>query len=164
MKPHAILSRSAVSLALLGAALPSAAATVDVTLTADNAYALYTGTYANISAYHGFAENPSASDIASPETYTFTMSSGDSIYVVAYSDDFVAQGLLAEFDVDGTVLTTGSSRWEVAATGIDLDPGDTPPTLAELTAQVQLANAGSVPSGGWVDQDWGRRLHVPEQG
>lgn len=134
---------------------PAHAVAVDVQLTVDNAYAIYTGTSTTVTDFHGMAENTLAQEIRQPESYSFDMNEGDIIYVVAWSDDGVHQGLLAEFDIDGTVVTTANTQWEVMATGIDLDVGDAPPSLPDLTTQIQLANAGSVPSGGWVAPEFG---------
>jgi len=144
---------------------------VDVTLTVDNVYAIYSGNEMDIYNFHGSAANTTAGQISIPETYNFTINDGDVIYIAAWSDDKTAQGLLAEFNIDGTILTTANSQWEVMATGIDLDVGDAAPTMSELTTQINLANAGSVPSGGWVpttlgdvnDTSWATSgsVHVP---
>ena len=123
---------------------------VSVQLTADNVYAIYTGDATSATAYHGGDSNTDAQDIRDAESYNFTMNNGDVIYVAAWSDDGTSQGLLAEFNIDGAILTTSHTDWEVMATGIDLDVASPEPTLAELTAQIVLANAGNVPSGGWV--------------
>lgn len=48
----------------------------------------------------------------------------------------------------GLVLS-GDSRREVTATGLNLNFLSTAPTLADLTTQIGLANAGTNPSGGW---------------
>jgi len=144
----------AVMLGLAGTAHASPV-NVDVQVTADNAYAIYTGNETDIYEFHGTAENDLAAHIASPESYSFSMDDGDIIYIAAWSDDATAQGLLAEFNIDGTILTTGNSQWEVMATGIDLDPGDPAPTLSELTTAIGHANAGTVPSGGWVNTTLG---------
>jgi hypothetical protein len=143
--------------AFLGWTSPSNAGpvNVDVTLTADNAYAIYSGNETSIYDFHGTAFNVSAGQISIPETYNFSVDDGDIIYVVAWSDDATAQGLLAEFNIDGTILTTANSQWEVMATGIDLDIFDPAPTMSELTTQINLANAGAVPSGGWVNTTLG---------
>ena len=165
--------KTILSTALLGMGTTATAApvTVDVQVTADNAYAIYTGNETDIYDFHGTAENHNAGDIAAPETYSFSMDDGDIIYIAAWSDNMVAQGLLAEFNIDGTILTTGNSQWEVMATGIDLGFGSPAPTMAELTTQINLANSGMVPSGGWVnttlgglnDAHWGTpgSVHVP---
>ena len=149
--------KTLISAALLGltGTADAGPVNVDVQVTADNAYAIYSGNETDIYDFHGTAENHYAGDIATPETYNFTMNDGDIIYIAAWSDNQTAQGLLAEFNIDGTILTTGNSQWEVMATGIDLGFGSPAPTMAELTTQINLANAGSVPSGGWVNTTLG---------
>ena len=46
---------------------------VDVQVTADNAYAIYTGNEIDIYAFHATEDNYSAGEIAIAETYNFTM-------------------------------------------------------------------------------------------
>jgi hypothetical protein len=128
---------------------------VDVTVTVDNVYAIYSGNETDIYDFHGTAANTTSGQISIPETYNFSMDDGDIIYIAAWSDDGQAQGLLAEFSIDGTILTTANSQWEVMATGINLGILDPAPTMAELTTQINLANAGSVLSGGWVNTTLG---------
>ena len=128
---------------------------VDVTLTVDNVYAIYSGNETDIYDFHGSAVNNTHGQISIPETYNFSMDDGDIIYIAAWSDDGNAQGLLAEFNIDGTILTTANSQWEVMATGINLGLLDPVPTMAELTTQINKANAGIVPSGGWVNTTLG---------
>ena len=94
----------------LGTTADAGPVTVDVQVTADNAYAIYSGNETDIYDFHGTAENHNAGDIATPETYNFSMDDGDIIYIAAWSDNLVAQGLLAEFNIDGTILTTGNSQ------------------------------------------------------
>ena len=144
------ISKSLVALGALFCAPSALAWDVSVQLTADNAYAIYTGTSTEAIALHANESNALAQDIVNAESYNFNMATGDVVYVVAYSDDQTSQGLLAEFNIDGIILTTSNTDWEVMATGIDLDPGNAPPTLDQLTTQIGLANAGNVPSGGWV--------------
>ena len=157
-KEPAMMTRTLVPLlalattALIGEAH---AVDVDVQVTADNAYAIYTGSSGVVTDYWATEFNVTAGAIVAPETYSFTMNHGDTIYVVAWSDDATHQGLLAEFNIGGTVVTTASTRWEVMATGIDLDVGDAAPTIDELTTQVQIGNAGGGASGGWVAPELG---------
>ncbi|HCH66796.1 MAG TPA: hypothetical protein DFR83_28595, partial [Deltaproteobacteria bacterium] len=143
--------------ALSSLALTNEAAAVPVTvqLTADNAYAIYTGSGSTVTDHWATEFNSLAGQIATPETYSFTMNDDDVIYVVAWSDDATHQGLLAEFDIGGTIVTTSSTHWEVMATGIDLDVGDPAPTIDNLTTQVQLGDAGGGASGGWVTPELG---------
>ena len=144
-----------VALSTLALTTEAAAVPVTVQLTADNAYAIYTGNGTAVTDHWATEFNVMAGDIATPETYSFTMNDGDVIYVAAWSDDATHQGLLAEFDIGGTVVTTSSTHWEVMATGIDLDVGDAAPTIDELTTQVLLGDAGGGASGGWVTPELG---------
>jgi hypothetical protein len=60
---------------------------VSVQLTADNVYGIYTGDVNGVTAYHGGDSNTDAQDIRDAESYNFTMTNGDVIYVAAWSDD-----------------------------------------------------------------------------
>ena len=126
--------------------------TFDVTMTADNVYAIYHGDSVSAVALLGNATNLLAADIWSTESYSLTLPDLSFVYIAAWSDDSVKQGLLADFTnltLGGQVLS-GEPLWEVTATGQNLGNWDAPPSLADLTAQIVLANAGSNPSGGWV--------------
>lgn len=123
------------------------AATLQVDMTVDNVYALYTGTHdvaQRFVAYDG--------DWRSAETFRFELPRESYIYVAAYSDDWTAQGMLAQF----TNLATGrrfyshDPQWQVSATGLNKGLQDLPPTLSELTDQIRLANRGASASRGWV--------------
>ena len=141
-------------IALLLATGGSAAAsqTFDVTMTADNAYAIYYGDAFSATAMMGWAKNLLAGQIWSTESYSLTVPDSSWIYIAGWSDDYVKQGVLADFTnmtLGGNVLS-GNSPWEVTARGIDLDNGSSPPSLANMTTEILAANAGSNPSGGWV--------------
>ncbi|MFO0846129.1 MAG: PEP-CTERM sorting domain-containing protein [Gemmataceae bacterium] len=118
-----------------------------VDVTCDNVYAIYTGTQTAATAF--IATN---NDWPGAETYNFNLPGNSYIYVACYTDDAVAQGFLAQF----TNLDTGyrfyssDPQWQVTATGINKGTNDPAPTLADLTTQIGLANAGSNPSLGWV--------------
>jgi hypothetical protein len=142
--------KKAALLSVLGSTQMAAAWDVSVQLTADNVYGIYTGDSTSVSAFHGSDVNTLAQHIVDAESYNFNMANGDVIYVAVWSDDATSQGLLAEFVIDGTILTTSNTDWEVAATGVNLGLSSPMPTLDELTTQIGLANAGTVPSGGWV--------------
>lgn len=132
-------------------------ASVTAKVTADNLYMLGWG---NSGAITNLLPTPpsvncSAADIFScgvggVETYNLTSLTANSyIYLVAWSDDAVSQGIIAEFShTGGNTLYTGAG-WEVFATGIDYDPSCIPnppaPTMAQVNAQIALAN--SVPGG-----------------
>ncbi|MDO8303391.1 MAG: hypothetical protein Q7T18_09125, partial [Sedimentisphaerales bacterium] len=126
--------------------------TFNVTMTADNVYAIYYGDAVSATALLGNATNLVAADIWSPESYSLTVPDISYIYIAAWSDDAVKQGLLADFanlTLGGQVLS-GDPIWEVTATGLNLGNTDPPPTLANLTTAILNANAGTNPSFGWV--------------
>lgn len=125
----------------------ASAGIVQATLTADNHYAVYTGGNTNISYIGGnetgAAGSSGAYNWSRAESYTFN--AGRYLYVAAWSDDAVAQGLIGEFFLpDDQRLVTDDISWQVFATGIDLDTGAAHPTAGSLAAQVALANAGNL--------------------
>jgi len=134
------------ALALVSAPLASQthAAMVTATLTADNHYSIYTGAEdGSVMNYVGGNEtgaggSPGTYNWSLPEPYVFT-SSDEYLYVAAWSDDYVAQGLLGVFTIDATTLVSGSSAWQVYATGQDRDDGAAHPAVAEVGTQVALA-------------------------
>ena len=125
---------------------------INVTVTADNVYGIYTGTLTGASQFVN-ADNswPTA------ETYNFNLPANNYIYVVSYSDDVVAQGFLAQFTNQDTNHRFYSSdpQWQVTATGINKGTNDSQPTVTDLTSQILLANAGTNSSGGWVSTSVG---------
>ena len=85
-------------LACVGAATAANAAPLYLKITADNHYALYSST-SNVFSYHGGNEigaggSPGTYNWSLPETYNINV--GDRVFIAAWSDDSVAQGLLAE--------------------------------------------------------------------
>jgi len=126
--------------------------TFNVTMTVDNVYAIYAGDQFSATSLIGNATNLLAADIWSPESYTLTVPDLSYVYIAGWSDDSVIQGLLADFT--NTTLSeqvlSGDPRWEVTSTGMNLGNTDPPPSLATMTSQILLANAGGTPSGGWV--------------
>lgn len=142
----------AAAILLLAATVAPAQQNFDVTMTTDNAYAIYYGDDVSATAQLGWAENLTAGDIWSTESYSLTVPDSSWIYIAAWSDDKVKQGVLADFTnltIGGQVLS-GNSPWQVAATGIDLDNGASPPSLLSMSTQIVAANAGTNPSLGWV--------------
>lgn len=127
--------------------------TLTFNATADNAYAIYMGTATSATQSVGGAANFSTnSQIFTPESYTTTAQDTDYIYIAAWSDHAVKQGFLADITDLGTGFRTfsgGPSPWLVTATGINLSTSSPAPTLADITTQIGLANAGTNPSGGW---------------
>lgn len=120
----------------------SAQADTTATFTADNHYAIYAG---NGGALELIGANESGSS-GSPGAYnwslaeTFTFDTPDTIYIAAWSDDRVAQGLVGQFNVNGVDFLTGDEGWEVFATGINLDNDAPAPAVTTIAAQIAFAN------------------------
>lgn len=121
---------------------------VTATITADNHYALYSASGSTMN-YHGGNElgasgAPGTYNWSMAETYSFD--AGDTIYLAVWSDDAVAQGVLAEFQSAslGTALS-GDPRWQVFGTGLNRGDNDPHPLASEIATQVSLATLGS----GW---------------
>lgn len=130
--------------AILGSAAASAASAsiISATITADNHYAIYAHS-AGITSLIGGNEigpvgSPGAYNWSLPETHTFN--TPDTVYIAVWSDDRVAQGLLAELNMGGGLfLRTGDARWEVYPTGVILNDMSPYPTVGEINAHI--ANA-----------------------
>lgn len=132
---------------------------VDVIITSDNAYSFGWGPLSSMTSFFGDIFNYTAGDIfncsSGPETYLVSGANAvDFLYICAWSDDTHTQGVLGQFTaVGGPTVYTGEGEWEVYATGLDFDnsPG---PTLAEINAQISIANTASGTPGltsvGWV--------------
>lgn len=130
--------------ALLALAAAAPAAPISGHVTADNHYGLYTGDQAGaVVNFWGANESGSSGaggyNWSQAEAYSFE-SADPIIYIAAWSDDNIAQGLLASLSVNGHPLLSGQSVWEVFSTGQDLDDGAPPPTAAALGAQIAIAN------------------------
>jgi len=134
---------------LLAGAVPAAAVNIQVTMTVDNSYALFTGTLTSATTFVG-----SNFDWPTAETYNFNLPAGDYIYVVTASDLSVAQGFLAEFNNldDNYTFYSSDPQWQVMATGLGPAAPYTgsPADLALLSQEIVDANGGGNPSNGWV--------------
>jgi hypothetical protein len=150
-----------------------------VVLTADNAYRFGFGSERALRSMFGAAEATSAGQIFNcsepctggracsisgcgpagacedgegPEIYVVPEGAAtgeDFLYVVAWSDDSVTQGLLGEIRTpDGRVVRTGEPGWEVCATGVDYDRGG--PGDGEVNTWLGRCASRGGPSGGWV--------------
>ena len=111
-------------------------------ITADNHYALYTGSETNaFMVGHGELHaggDPGRYNWSEAEEWRFVP--GDYIYIAAWSDDAVAQGLLADFTINGEKFFTGDDRWEVYATGVDIDTGGAAPDVGLMGEHLLRAN------------------------
>jgi len=117
---------------------------VNGTITADNHYALYSS-QGNVFSYHGGNEitsggNPGTYNWSQAEPYQFEV--GEFLYIAAWSDDSVAQGVLAEFHSDALgTLMSGDSRWEVYGSNLNRNDGDPHPDIFEIANHVGVADA-----------------------
>lgn len=122
------------------------AATINATITADNHYALYSSTGGSFT-YHGGNElgaggAPGAYNWSLPETYAFE--AGDFIYIAAWSDDSVAQGVLANITADGNDLSSGHPAWQVTAVNVNMGDGSPHPTAGDIGSRVAFADANNL--------------------
>lgn len=136
------------TIALMTAACSLAHADIiNGTITADNHYSLYTSS-ADVFTYHGGNEigaggNPGSYNWSIAEPYTFD--AGDFLYIAAWSDDSVAQGVLAQFNfTTRDSLMSGDPRWMVYGTKINRGDGDPHPDATEVAAHVATADSGNL--------------------
>lgn len=133
------MRKSLQALAVLGLGLSAHATTITGTLTADNHYALYVGNASASTLTYigrnesGVAGSPGTYNWSLPETFSFNVNAGDYIYVAAWSDDQVAQGLIGQFSDGSQTLYTGTAGWQEYLTFHDLDDGAAAPTTAQLS-------------------------------
>lgn len=142
---------------------------IEVVITADNAYAFAYGSDDDISKYYGGVEAVTAGQIFNcgegPETYVIPYAETigtTQLYIIAWADSSVTQGVLARFRRKGggggfgEDVFTGTKGWQVCATGIDYQPGSGGPPLAQINEYIGKCNAKSLDpnttSVGWVDE------------
>lgn len=146
--------------------LPAVTVKLKARLTADNGYRFGVGSATGISE----AQPPVWNDVASeifgcdgPESYVVNAPINGFVYVVAWSDKAVSQGLLAQVQrlgryhiLSGKNTLSGDNGWQVFATGIDTF-NTAGPSLDSVNAQIVLANHGFgdslTSSTGWVGVD-----------
>ena len=130
------------ALSLVGFAPQARADLIQVSITVDNSYALYTGNYSGATTYVGTDGNwPTV------ETYNFELPSSAYLYVVTASDQSVAQGFLGQFNnlTTGYKFYSSDPQWQVVPTGLGSAApySGTLADLALLSSQIQLANTAS---------------------
>jgi hypothetical protein len=119
----------------LGSAASSPAQTVKIT--ADNNYAVYTGTASTVT--------PQFTGLWTQGIKTANITPGvgeNFLYIAAWDDGNTFQGLLATVSAGIGYVTTGSNLWRVCATNT---PVTTAPTPANLAARIVACNKSS----GW---------------
>ncbi|MBS0188085.1 MAG: hypothetical protein JSS51_08445 [Planctomycetes bacterium] len=118
--------------------------TLFMSITADNHYALYSST-SGLFSYHGGNElgaggNPGSYNWSLPEQYT--IQSADRVFIAAWSDDSVAQGVLAQvYNQNETEFHSGNAAWSVYRTGINRGDGDPHPLVEEIAGHVGTADS-----------------------
>ncbi|MCC6425913.1 MAG: hypothetical protein IT435_03735 [Phycisphaerales bacterium] len=142
------ITKIALTTATLFAAVAGSAqaAVVDATITADNHYSLYSSA-GNVFSYHGGNELGAAGSVGAynwsePEVYSFN--AGEYLYIAAWSDDAVAQGVLANIWVDGSPLHSGNAAWQVYKTDINRGDGDAHPAAIEVDGHVTFADSNNL--------------------
>lgn len=146
------LSVVGVTFAAAMAASP-AMASFSAVVTADNHYAMYQEVGGVISLVGGNELGAGGA----PGTYNWSMaethlidSGATTIYIATWSDDSVAQGLLAEIDLGGgRFLRSGDAAWEVHCTLVNLNDGSPYPTALDVAAEEAFADANSL----WMSPD-----------
>ncbi|MFT3686679.1 MAG: hypothetical protein QM783_17460 [Phycisphaerales bacterium] len=132
--------------AVLALAAAANADVISAKITADNHYALYTGDNSSVTLVGrnemGSGGNPGTYNWSEPEDYSFN--SGAFIYIVAWSDDSVAQGLMAQITGLTDTYHSGDSRWQVYPTFISRGDGDAEPDAAELIGHLTNADANNL--------------------
>ncbi len=134
------------AIGMLGLAAGAQGAIITGAITADNHYALYSNAGGSVSLIGGneLGASGSTGGYNWSHAETFTFNAGDTIYIAAWSDKAVAQGLLGEFNLGGGQwLRTGDAAWQVVSTGIALGNGSPWPAASEIAAQVAAADAAN---------------------
>jgi hypothetical protein len=151
MQRRAFVALGAVLVA--GTASFARATVMDFTITADNHYAIYNHLGPGIGdvvalGFIGMNEigpdgDPGEYNWSLPEHFSFVNTTGV-VYIAAWSDDNVAQALLAEVYADATPLHSGHSAWSVYPTGLDLDDFDVRPTESQMAGYIATADSGAL--------------------
>jgi hypothetical protein len=123
------------------------AAQVTAMITADNHYSLYSkggaGTLTLLGGNElGAGGAPGTYNWSKPEPHNFTTS--DYFYIAAWSDNSVAQGLLAQVTIDGQSFDSGNPAWQVYPTFIDRGDGSAHPSAAVVAGYVATADSGNL--------------------
>lgn len=111
---------------------------VTASITADNSFGLYYGNEEEMFFVGSGNSWPTAN------TWEFDMGEEYTIYIAAWSDNMVAQGLLGELQIGTETFLTNTVDWEVALTNHDLGMGASPPSTDELLGKVVSANWNAV--------------------
>jgi hypothetical protein len=121
---------------------------INAVITADNHYAVYSTSGSQINyvggneIWAGGSEGRYNWSVA--ESWSFQ--TGSEFYIAAWSDNSVAQGVLAQiFTAGGKSLHSGNAAWQVFASGVEAGNGTLHPTAGWITDQVNFADT----NGAW---------------
>jgi len=144
------------SLTLAAGAAMALPLTLNTTLTADNYYAVYFGGPNGEGMRQAMADgqavrnetgrfgNPGRFNWSLPETWSLGYAAGEWLYIVAWSDDRVAQGWIGEFQTATESFRTGLGQgWEYILGNENLGDDDPAPDAADVATKVA--------AGGWAD-------------
>ena len=145
------------------------ASSLEVNITADNAYGFGYGDDLQLSNYFGGVANIDASDIFSCgangiETYVVppeALGDGTYLYIVAWADKTGSQGVLGQFLEEGKApIYTGTGSWEVCGTDQDYTPESGGPSQEIVNQEIANCNA----TNRWLasDDTGQQRLEVGE--
>lgn len=163
MNTNRILAAMTMLLCSAGAA---SAGTINATITADNHYALYVDGPGGVQ-YVGGNELGAG---GAPGTYNWSRAESwafqtlQYIYIAAWSDKSVAQGLLAQITLPtGQTLHTGDKAWKVMYSGINKTSGSAHPVASEIQTLAALADANDLWEAPYIGEQnlpstgpWGR--------
>lgn len=149
------------AIAGFGASIASAQH-VEGMITADNHYAIFAVGPESLQ-YVGGNEIGAG---GAPGTYNWSIGESwafetrGTFYIAAWSDDAVAQGVLADFTFGDSPLFSGDARWEVFTTNENRGDGDPHPTIAEMMNWMGIADSNEFWQAPFVgnangDQPWG---------
>jgi hypothetical protein len=135
------------SVALAGLTSAVHAGAFNAVVTADNHYALYVDGPSGIQ----FIGGNELGAGGAPGTYNWskaesiTFDTARYIYIAAWSDDRVAQGLIAQITGPaGLALHTGVAPWQVMMTNSDRDDGASYPAAAAIASFTAFADANNL--------------------
>lgn len=168
-----ICSIAVAALASVSLASAVSAGAFNAVITADNHYAVYVDGPGGVQ----FVAGNELGAGGSPGTYNWSKAESISfdtlryVYIAVWSDDAVAQGLLADIrGPGGQVLHTGIAPWEVMCTNVDLDNGASYPpvsAIASFSAQADTNHLWMSPYVGPANltttNPWGKIAGISEQ-
>lgn len=119
---------------------------ITTTFTADNHYAIFSRAGSVFTFEGGNELGPSGSvgayNWSNAETFSFDATGY--LYIAAWSDKSVAQGLIGQLQTSSETILSGDSRWQVYSTGLDRGDWSPYPTVGEMSSYVATADTGGL--------------------